>query len=212
MEDEQEITRPTNTMVDGKKSKFCINDHRDILVEILKRLDARSLGVAACVCRLWCSITRNDSLWEHLCFRHVSPPPSGVRTVVVALGGYKRLYMVCVQPVLSRLRRVKFGLGGGCSGGDSELTRRFWRRHGAQLSLSLFCVDYYERTGGRLGDPSASSSLMFLCEPKVISGTSFEPSARDTRCKGATALPSDEELLQLAPIDILPILDDDYRV
>ncbi|GMG98754.1 hypothetical protein Nepgr_000594 [Nepenthes gracilis] len=152
-----------------KKLKFCINDHRDVLVEILKRLDARSLGVAACVCRLWCSITRNDALWEHLCFRHVSPPPSGVRTVVVALGGYKRLYMVCVKPVLSRLAGAKIGsdgrgTGGGGNGGDSDLTRRVWRRHGAQMSLSLLCVDCYERLGGRLGDASASS-LMFLCEP-----------------------------------------------
>ncbi|GAB4825294.1 hypothetical protein Ancab_008166 [Ancistrocladus abbreviatus] len=199
MEDEQEITRPTNTMVDGKKSKFCINDHRDILVEILKRLDARSLGVAACVCRLWCSITRNDSLWEHLCFRHVSPPPSGVRTVVVALGGLQEalhgLRPACPEPTQETV--------------VTELTRRFWRRYGAQLSLSLFCVDYYERTGG---DLATRLLLRRLCSSKVISGTSFEPSARDTRCKGATALPSDEELLQLAPIDILPILDDDYRV
>ncbi|GAB2274995.1 hypothetical protein Dimus_009763 [Dionaea muscipula] len=153
---------------------FCINDHRDVLVEILKRLDARSLGVAACVCRLWCSITRNDAVWEHLCFRHVSPPPSssGVKTVVVALGGYKRLYMVCVQPALSRLdRRMKkqqqqlrvLGAAAG-PGHDSEVSRRVWRRHGAQLSLSLFCVDYYEKLGGRLGDPSSASSLMFLCD------------------------------------------------
>ncbi|KAK9284627.1 hypothetical protein L1049_024399 [Liquidambar formosana] len=139
-----------------KKAKFCINDHIDILVEILKRLDGPSLGVAACVCRLWCSVTRNDSLWEHLCFRHVSsPPPSSVRPVVVALGGYRRLYMVCVRPVLSRLR-----LGGG----DSDLVRRVWTRDEVQLSLSLFCVDYYERLDGRLGEASASS-LMFLCKP-----------------------------------------------
>ncbi|KAF3443268.1 hypothetical protein FNV43_RR12950 [Rhamnella rubrinervis] len=140
-----------------KRPKFCINDHLDILIEILKRLDGPSLGSAACVCRLWCAITRNDSLWEHLCFRHVSsPPPSSVRPVVVALGGYKRLYMVCVRPVLSRL-------------GDPDLVRRVWTRDEVQLSLSLFCVDYYERLGGgsgRLGSGDASaSSLMFLCKP-----------------------------------------------
>uniref|UniRef100_A0A5B7BUS2 F-box domain-containing protein n=1 Tax=Davidia involucrata TaxID=16924 RepID=A0A5B7BUS2_DAVIN len=142
-----------------KRTKFCINDHIDILVEILKRLDGRSLGVAASVCRLWCSITRNDSLWEHLCFRHVSPPPSGVRPVVVALGGYRRLYMVCLRRVLNRLAKR------GSGGGDSDLLRRVWTRHQVELSLSLFCVDYYERQGGeRLGDASASS-LMFLCKP-----------------------------------------------
>lgn len=148
-----------------KRHAFCINDNIDILIEILKRLDGASLGVAACVCRLWHAVARNDSLWEHLCFRHVSsPPPSSVRTVVVALGGYRRLYMVCVRPVLSRL------------GGDSAVTRRVWTRDEVQLSLSLFCVDYYERLGklggasgatggGSGGGDTSASSLMFLCKP-----------------------------------------------
>ncbi|GLT27446.1 hypothetical protein SLA2020_024430 [Shorea laevis] len=137
-----------------KRRKFFINDHVDILVEVLGRLDGRSLCVAACVCRLWCTIARNDSLWEDLCFRHVSPPPSSVRPVVVALGGYKRLYMACVRPVLNRLGRV----------------RRAWTRDEVQLSLSLFCIDCYERLGGvggngRLAGGDSPSSLMFLCKP-----------------------------------------------
>ncbi|XP_073280881.1 F-box protein SNE-like [Primulina huaijiensis] len=146
-----------------KRVKFCINDNRDVLIEILKRLDDRSLGVAACVCRLWCGLTRNDSLWMHLCFRHLSPPPEGVRMVVAALGGYRRLYMVCVKPVL----RVR---GGG------ELDAE-WSRHEVELSLSLFCVDYYERFllgGGRIGGDSTAaataspSSLLFLCKCNPI--------------------------------------------
>ncbi|XP_073158306.1 F-box protein SNE [Henckelia pumila] len=151
--------------VEEKKVRFCINDNMDVLIEILKRLDDRSLGVAACVCRLWCGLTRNDSLWMHLCFRHLSPPPEGVRTVVAALGGYRRLYMVCVKPVL----KVRGG-GGGGDQLDAE-----WSRHEVELSLSLFCVDYYERFllggGGRIGGDSTaaaaapSSSLMFLCNP-----------------------------------------------
>ncbi|KAG8489477.1 hypothetical protein CXB51_017452 [Gossypium anomalum] len=138
-----------------KRPKFFINDHVDILIEILERLDGRSLCVAASVCRLWCTIARNDSLWENLCFRHVSPPPSSVRSVVLALGGYKRLYTGCVRPVRSRLGRVR---------------RASWARDEVQLSLSLFCVDYYERLGGsnsngRLVEKSSPSSLMFLCKP-----------------------------------------------
>ncbi|XP_019193883.1 PREDICTED: F-box protein SNE-like [Ipomoea nil] len=149
-----------------RSCKFCINDNVDVLIEILKRLDGRSMGVAACVCRLWCAISRDDSLWEHLCFRHASPPPEGVRTVVTALGGYRRLYMVCVRPVVSRLRSWRIGA-------DSS-SERVWTRNEVDLSLSLFCVDYYERVllgdngggggGGRLGDDSSTASLMFLCK------------------------------------------------
>ncbi|KAL5798086.1 hypothetical protein ACOSQ2_002906 [Xanthoceras sorbifolium] len=147
----------------NKRPRFFINDHIDILIEILKRLDGRSLCVAACVCRLWCTLARNDSLWEELCFRHVmsSPPPPTVRPVVVALGGYKRLYMVCLRPVLSRLAELKSR--------RVVSSRRAWTRDELQLSLSLFCIDYYERLGGvdeRLGEcDSSTSSLMFLCKP-----------------------------------------------
>lgn len=139
-----------------KRPEFCINDNMDVLIEILKRLDDRTLGVAACVCRMWCSLSRNESLWEHLCFRQLSPPPEGVRAVVAALGGYRRLYMGCVKPVreLSVVRELD----------------RVWTRHEVELSLSLFCVDYYERVllgdGGRLGGDSApsASSLILLCK------------------------------------------------
>ncbi|XP_042477853.1 F-box protein SNE-like [Macadamia integrifolia] len=135
---------------------FYINDHRDLLVEILKRLDGHSLGVAACVCRLWRSLTCNDWLWETICFRHVSPSPYDVRPVVMALGGYRRLYMVCLRPLLTRL----------CSTRDSERFRsnsnRVWTRDELQLSLSLFSIDYYERLGS--SSSTSTSSLMFLCK------------------------------------------------
>ncbi|KAI4383207.1 hypothetical protein MLD38_009074 [Melastoma candidum] len=135
--------RPTAT--------FSLNDHVDILTEILTRLDGRSLGVAACVCRAWRALSRSDAVWERLCFRHVSPPPpSGTRHVVLALGGYRKLYMMCVRPLL---------LGGGGRGRGEGLA--MWSREGLQLSLSLFCVDYYERVG-------TASSPAFLCNCKPV--------------------------------------------
>lgn len=179
--EEEEVIMEENLETKIPSNSFFINDHVDLLIEILKRLDdGRSLGVAACVCKLWCAISKNDSLWEHLCFRHVSPPPDGVRTVVLALGGYKRLYMVCVRPVLNRLGRRRLRIKGKKlsieSDDDSELVRRVWTRHEVEMSLSLFCVDYYERVllgggsgggggGGRLGGDSSALSLMFLCKP-----------------------------------------------
>ncbi|OVA20164.1 F-box domain [Macleaya cordata] len=146
-------------------SKFNINDNPDILIEILKRLDDRSLGVAACVCRLWCNISRYDSIWENLCFRHVYPPPSDIRPVVLALGGYRKLYMVCLRPVLNRLSRLSLDFGGTEGGGRGDSGRvvgTVRTREEVQLSLSLFSIDFYERLGERLGE---ASSLMFLCNP-----------------------------------------------
>ncbi|KAD0572586.1 hypothetical protein R6Q59_022599 [Mikania micrantha] len=153
-----------------QSNSFLINDHIDLLIEILQRLDGRSLAAAACVCRKWCSVVRNDSLWEHLCFRQLSMPPSdGVRSVVLALGGYRRLYMVCVRPVVSRLKRRRL------SGGEPEVVRRVWDRREVELSLSLFCVEYYERllgagdgNGGVVAGESTAKSLKFLC--KAVNG------------------------------------------
>ncbi|KAK5818099.1 F-box protein SNE-like [Gossypium arboreum] len=148
-----------------KRTKFFINDHEDIIIEILKRLDACSLGVAACVCRLWCSIARNDSLWEHICFCHVSSPPSGPHPVIVALGGYRHLYMA----VLSQLGQASTIV-------TTAAVAAPWTNDEFQLSLSLFCVDCYERLNGGVdgtngGDnvvkslPPSAASLMFLCKP-----------------------------------------------
>nr|XP_043626674.1 F-box protein SNE-like [Erigeron canadensis] len=165
-ENEEMLVDDDENSHDSSTNTFFINDNIDILIEILTRLDGRSLSTAACVCKQWCLITRNDSIWEHLCFRNVSPPPIGVRPIVSALGGFKRLYMVCVRPVLSRLKCRKIIVG------ESEVVRRVWNQHEVELSLSLFCVEYYERLlvnggGGRVvGDSSASSSsLKFLCMP-----------------------------------------------
>ncbi|XP_010547206.1 PREDICTED: F-box protein SNE [Tarenaya hassleriana] len=131
---------------------FSINDHVDILVEILRRLDGPTLCSAACVCRLWSSVvSRDDSIWEDLCLRHVSPPPSpSLRSIVSSLGGFRRLYFL-----LTRLRNP---------------SPRAAASHRLQLSLSLFSVDSYERLsvaggGAWLGDAPSPSSLIFLRKP-----------------------------------------------
>ncbi|MQM20315.1 hypothetical protein Taro_053333 [Colocasia esculenta] len=148
-EAEQEKRRRRGAGVCGGRGGggYCINDNEDLLAEILGRLDGRSLGVAACVCRLWCALCRGDAVWERLCVRQAGGGVGAeARAVVVALGGYRRLYRACVGPVLDRK--------GARSGGS-----RGWTRDEAQLSLSLFSIDCYERLGGK------RSSLMFLCPP-----------------------------------------------
>ncbi|CAD6210021.1 unnamed protein product [Miscanthus lutarioriparius] len=149
---------------------YNINDNADILAEILSRLDGRSLAAAACVCRLWAAVARRDAVWEALCLRHVGPPAPpaaagpATRAVVAALGGYRRLYRLCLGPALDRLAQAQ-----------AQAARA--HHLSLSLSLSLFSIDCYERLGGGGGGgPSAGkrgrqqpSSLLFLCKPVDVS-------------------------------------------
>ncbi|KAJ3674004.1 hypothetical protein LUZ60_005996 [Juncus effusus] len=140
---------------DNSHRGYNINNNIDILAEILTRLDGRSLSVASCVCRLWSSVCHRDSVWEALCNRHVAGGP-GTRSVVVALGGYRRLYRLCLGPALDRLTVT----------GSAEPDRSGWAHLSLSLSLSLFSIDCYERLGGTKQRPA---SLLFLCKPVNVS-------------------------------------------
>ncbi|URD71970.1 F-box protein [Musa troglodytarum] len=136
-----------------RRTGFSINDNVDLLAEILGRLDGRSLGVAGCVCRLWSAVGRKDSVWEAVCHRHAAGGGGATRSVVAALGGYRRLYRLCIGPALDRLA--------GSDGAGLSLS--------LSLSLSLFSIDCYERLGGRQQQQQQSASLLFLCKPVDVS-------------------------------------------
>uniref|UniRef100_A0ACD5WV48 Uncharacterized protein n=1 Tax=Avena sativa TaxID=4498 RepID=A0ACD5WV48_AVESA len=148
----------------GAGGAYNINDNADILSEILARLDGRSLASSASVCRLWAAVSRRDAVWEELCLRHVGPASAGhaTRTVVAALGGYRRLYRLCLGPALDRLGRA---------GALAHAQAR--ARLSLSLSLSLFSIDCYERLGGAggggAGRQQPPSSLLFLCKPVDVS-------------------------------------------
>ncbi|KAL5210000.1 hypothetical protein ABZP36_005623 [Zizania latifolia] len=157
-------------LLGGGVAGYNINDNADLLAEILARLDGRSLAAAACVCRLWAAVARREAVWEALCLRHVGPasgPAAGPATsaVVAALGGYRRLYRLCLGPALDRL-----GRGGG---GALAHAHAHARAHlSLSLSLSLFSIDCYERLGGGGGGGGRQpqpSSLLFLCKPVDVS-------------------------------------------
>ncbi|KAL6645646.1 hypothetical protein ACP70R_017254 [Stipagrostis hirtigluma subsp. patula] len=153
----------------GGGGPYNINDNADLLAEILARLDGRSLAAAACVCRLWAAVARRDAVWEALCLRHVgpAPPPAAAagpatRAVVAALGGYRRLYRLCLGPALDRLGRA-----------HAQVQARA-HHLSLSLSLSLFSIDCYERLGGGAagagaGRQTTPSSLLFLCKPVDVS-------------------------------------------
>lgn len=154
----------------GKTRLFSINDNVDLLAEILGRLDGRSLAAAACVCRLWSAVSRRDGVWETVCLRHAScgngaaaASLGSTRSVVAALGGYRRLYRLCIGPALDRL-----AAGGG---GRMPPSAASARHLSLSLSLSLFSIDCYERLGVGVGAAAAGgrqpkpASLLFLSKP-----------------------------------------------
>ncbi|KAI8007579.1 F-box protein SNE [Camellia lanceoleosa] len=151
-----------------KRPKFCINDHLDILSEILKRLDGRSSAPppasAACGAPLPATTGSGSTSASATCLRRLPdsgrwlPPRAGTR-------GSPRCVYVPFSPA-SRMKKLRLGGGGG--GGEWEVVGRVWARDEVELSPSLFCIDYYERLGGgggRHGGDSSASSLMFLCKP-----------------------------------------------
>ncbi|CAL4929591.1 unnamed protein product [Urochloa decumbens] len=160
----------------GGGACYNINDNADLLAEILGRLDGRSLAAASCVCRLWAAVARRDAVWEAMCLRHVGPTPPAAgpatRAVVAALGGYRRLYRLCLGPALDRLGRA---------GALAQAQAARAQHHlSLSLSLSLFSIDCYERLGvggggvggaaaGRQQQQQQPSSLLFLCKPVDVS-------------------------------------------
>lgn len=109
--------------------------NEDIVAEVLKHLDAKSLAMASCVNRQWKRAAETESLWERICRKQW--PSAGesqkMRSVVIALGGYRRFFVVCLRPLLYR----------------SLPTRSRACNHDGfiPLSLSLFSMDCYERLG-----------------------------------------------------------------
>ncbi|XP_038984131.1 F-box protein GID2-like [Phoenix dactylifera] len=125
----------------------------DLVFEVLKRADARTLAAAACVSRRWRMMAEDERLWEAVCVRHWASIGCGnqqLRSVVLALGGFRRLHSVYLLPLLKpSLRRpaaipplhlpatATAAAGGG-------LPAR-WGKDEVQLSLSLLSIGYFEK-------------------------------------------------------------------
>ncbi|KVF79523.1 F-box protein GID2-like [Cynara cardunculus var. scolymus] len=74
----------------------------NLLYEVLKHVDARTLGAASCVSRQWHRTARDERLWELICTRHWTNMGCGnnqLRSVVLALGGFRRLHAHYLWPL-----------------------------------------------------------------------------------------------------------------
>ncbi|GLJ15611.1 hypothetical protein SUGI_0256620 [Cryptomeria japonica] len=105
----------------------------DILEEILKHLDAKSVGIISCVSKGCQQAEESEYVWKTIC-THICPSSvfetERLQSLVATMGGFKRLYMNFLHPLRSYSHHKH------CSSLNEDVIR---------LSLSLFSVDYYER-------------------------------------------------------------------
>lgn len=98
----------------------------NLVFEVLKHVDARTLAMAACVNREWHKTAQDERLWELICTKLWANTGCGeqqLRSVVLALGGFRRLLALYLFPLSKPLRL-----------GKDEL----------HLSLSLLSIRYFE--------------------------------------------------------------------
>ncbi|GAB4852262.1 F-box protein gid2 [Ancistrocladus abbreviatus] len=124
----------------------------NLLYEVLKHVDARTLAVAACVSKLWHKTAQDERLWELICTRHWANIGCGtqqLRSVVLALGGFRRLHSLYLwplskpssssSPVPPRLA-TPFSMMAPPKNSNAR-----WGKDEVHLSLSLLSIQYYEK-------------------------------------------------------------------
>eukprot|EP00252_Welwitschia_mirabilis_P024855 TRINITY_DN7548_c0_g1_i1.p1 TRINITY_DN7548_c0_g1~~TRINITY_DN7548_c0_g1_i1.p1 ORF type:complete len:176 (+),score=23.60 TRINITY_DN7548_c0_g1_i1:194-721(+) len=116
----------------------------DLLREVFKYLDARSLCRSACVNREWRKAADDGRLWEKLCLQHwpkTACRNNQLRSVVMALGGFKSLYFQSLRPLLYPSCSIKNVPSNRSVRG---LPPPCWGKDEVHLSLSLFSIHCYE--------------------------------------------------------------------
>nr|XP_043607847.1 F-box protein GID2-like [Erigeron canadensis] len=141
----------------------------NLLFEVLKHVDAKTLGTASCVSKQWNVTAQDERLWEMICTQHWTNMGCGqkqLRSVVLALGGFRSLHAHYLWPL------SKPSISTSVSPSSSSITvaaasrslwpclpptrtiglskpvvapKTRWGKDEVQLSLSLLSIRYYEK-------------------------------------------------------------------
>ncbi|XP_019155809.1 PREDICTED: F-box protein GID2-like [Ipomoea nil] len=127
----------------------------NLLYEVLKHVDARTLAWAACVSKQWNRTAQDERLWEVMCNKdgsrgHYQQQQQQFRAVVLALGGFRRLYSLHLWPLVkissspspppppsSAWPRLP------PAPSKSALSKKRLGKDEMNLSLSLFSIQYF---------------------------------------------------------------------
>ncbi|KAG2666246.1 hypothetical protein I3760_15G048700 [Carya illinoinensis] len=151
---------------EGEIGSGFVNLDENLLYEVFKHVDARTLGAASCVSKLWHRTAQDERLWELICTRHwanIGCATHQLRSVVLALGGFRRLHSLYIW----RLSKPQSSAGSSSSSSSSASPSSWasfpsmigskpptrWGKDEVNLSLSLLSIGYYEKmnykNGGR---------------------------------------------------------------
>ncbi|KAJ1405145.1 F-box-like domain superfamily [Sesbania bispinosa] len=75
----------------------------DLFYDILRRLDGPALASAACTCAAFCSISKEESLWENVC-SSVWPSTNreDVKSLISSIGGFRKFYADCFPLIVNK--------------------------------------------------------------------------------------------------------------
>lgn len=75
----------------------------DIFYDILRRLDGLTLASAACACAAFCSISREERLWENVCSSMwPSTNREDVKSLISSIGGFRKFYADCFPLIVNK--------------------------------------------------------------------------------------------------------------
>ncbi|KAL7116979.1 hypothetical protein ACP275_03G041600 [Erythranthe tilingii] len=134
----------------------------NLLYEVLRHVDdGRTLAKAACVSRQWKRTAHDERLWELICTRHYHRSPMQLRAVVLALGGFRRLYSSHLWPLLKPSPSSASSSSSSAAppavsawpclppapapAVGSARSKARWGKDEVNLSLSLLSIKYFEK-------------------------------------------------------------------
>ncbi|KAJ4727500.1 F-box family protein [Melia azedarach] len=75
----------------------------DLFYDILRRLDGPTLASAACACAAFCSISREERLWENVCSSMwPSTNREDVKSLISSIGGFRKFYADCFPLIVNK--------------------------------------------------------------------------------------------------------------
>ncbi|KAK8988850.1 hypothetical protein V6N11_030224 [Hibiscus sabdariffa] len=132
---------------DEQESGF-MNLDENLLYEVLKHVDARTLAMASCVSKQWHKTAKDERLWELICTRHWANIGCGtqqLRSVVLPLGGFRRLHSLYLWPLSKPHSASASSWAPPFPKIINSKPPARWGKDEVHLCLSLLSIQYYEK-------------------------------------------------------------------